>query len=43
MKKKKDKSHVILSLQGNVHVNKDTAQIKTSKCQKFLGIILIHN
>ena len=38
MKGNKDKSHVILSSQDNAHVNKGTAQIENSKCQKLLGI-----
>ena len=38
MKGNKDKCHVILSSQDNVHVNIGTAQIENSKCQKLLGI-----
>ena len=38
MKGNKDKCHVILSSQDNVHVNIGTAQIENSKCRKLLGI-----
>ena len=38
MKRNKDKCHVILSSQDNVHVNIGTAQIENSKSQKLLGI-----
>ena len=43
MKGNKDKSHVILSSQDNVHIDIDTAQIQNSKCQKLLRPILIQN
>ena len=38
MKGNKDKSHVILSSQGNVHVNIGNALMENRKCQKLLGI-----
>ena len=38
MKGNKDKCHVILISQVNVHVNIGTAQRENSKCQKLLGI-----
>ena len=38
MKRNKDKCHVILSLQDNVHVNIGTVQTENSKSQKLLGI-----
>ena len=43
MKGKKDKCHVILNSQDNVHVNIGTSQIENSKCQKLLGININSN
>ena len=38
MKGNEDKSHVILSSQGNMHVNIGDALMENRKCQKLLGI-----
>ena len=38
MKGNEDKSHVILSSQGNVHVNIGDALMENRKCEKLLGI-----